>query len=294
MRPGQHFPIKLLDVAQFSTSAVEARKQRQSQGRSLMAGVSLYGFLDETGDVRKDDRIFMCGYVGWGGNKGDPIDEFVDRWDAAKGSVGPIHGTELLSQTGDFFGWDVDQADKLTERLVDAIRTTIPIGLAVGFDNAHYRKLTPGQQNEIGRPLLVSMARVIDLVVDVIGEMRGRGDQIDGINLTFDDSEKDAVDMLRTWIQLKKARKDLVDYVASVGFADDKRFYPLQAADLLANLTNRYWQAELVKKSPSSDRMERHLRNLLTPEPFLPFAYRVRFVTAVEMDEAVRLHKRLW
>jgi hypothetical protein len=68
----------------------------------------------------------------------------------------------------------------------------------------------------------------------------------------------------------------------------------LQAADLLANLTNRYWQAELVKKSPSSDRMERYLRNLLTPEPFLPFAYRVGFVTATEMNKAVRLHRRLY
>jgi hypothetical protein len=63
MRPDRHFPVKLLDVAQFSTSAVKARRQ-QSQRRSLMAGVSLYGFLDETGDVRKDERVFMCGYVG--------------------------------------------------------------------------------------------------------------------------------------------------------------------------------------------------------------------------------------
>jgi hypothetical protein len=259
-----------------------------------MAGVSLYGFLDETGDVRKDDRIFMCGYVGWGGNPGDPIDEFVGRWGSSTAGVGPIHATELLSQSGSFQGWDVDRVDRLTEQLVDAIRFAIPIGLAVGFDNKHYRALKPGQQNEIGRPLLVCMSRTLDLAVELVEEMRARGDQIDGINLTFDDSEKDAVEMLRTWIQLKKANKKLVDYIASVGFADDKRFYPLQAADLLANLTHRYWQAELVKKSPSSDRMERHLRTLLTPEEFVPFAYRVKFVTAAEMDEAVRLHKRLY
>jgi hypothetical protein len=41
-----------------------------------------------------------------------------------------------------------------------------------------------------------------------------------------------------------------------VGFADDEIFYPLQAADLLANLTNRYWQ-----KNSSSDRAEKHLRS---------------------------------
>jgi hypothetical protein len=294
----EDFPIRLLDVAQFSTSAAARRHHeflRLRRGCRLMAGVSIYGYLDETGDVRKDDRLFMCGYAGWGTSQEDgPLDEFDKRWRSAKGTVGPIHATELLSQSGDFYGWDTDSADELVARLVDAIRTTIPIGLAVGFDNKHYRALTQGQQKEIGRPLLICMSRVIDLAVNFIGEMRARGDQIDGINLTFDDSEKDAVEMLSTWIQLKRARKELVDYIASVGFADDKRFFPLQAADLLANLTNRYWQAELIKKSPSSDRTERHLRNLLTPEPFLPFAYRVGFVTAAEMDEAVRLHKRLY
>jgi hypothetical protein len=287
------FPLKLLDVAQFSSSVVERRPSRGI--RRLMAGVSIYGFLDESGDVRKDDRFFMCGYAGWGTAQEDgPLDQFVKRWGAAKGNVGPIHATELLSQSGDFFGWNIDDADELTGRLIDAIRTTIPVGMAVGFDNSYYRTLTPGQQRMIGRPLLIGMARVIDLAVGFINEMRGRGDQIDGINLTFDDSEKDAVEMLRTWVQLKKDRKDLVDYVASVGFADDKRFFPLQAADLLANLTNRYWRAQLTAQTPSSDRWENHLRDLLTPKPFLPFAYRVDFVTAEKMKEAVRLQKRLY
>jgi hypothetical protein len=295
MRAAQSFPFKLFDLAQFSVSAVEARN-RERPRRSLMAGISLYGFIDETGDAQKDERIFMCGYVGWGGTPLEPLDQFVERWADAinESQSGPIHATELLSQSGNFFGWDTAKVDDLTGKLVNAIRSTIPLGVAVGFDNKHYRNLTQGQQNKIGRPLLVCMSRMIDLIVSCIEEMRTRGGPINGINLAFDDSEKDALDMLRTWIQLKRARPDLVDSIASVAFADDKRFYPLQAADLLANLTNRYWQAEIVKKSLSSDRMERHLRNLLTPEPFLPFAYRIRFVDAAEMDEAVRKHKRLY
>jgi hypothetical protein len=138
------------------------------------------------------------------------------------------------------------------------------------------------------------MSRVIDLALDFIDEIGSRGDRIDGINLTFDDSEKKAVDVLRSWIHLKSARPQLVDAVASVGFADDERFHALQGADLLANLTRRYWQAKLADKALSSDRMERHLRRLLTPDPAFQFAYRISFVTAAEMNAAVRKRKRLY
>ena len=92
----------------------------------------------------------------------------------------------------------------------------------------------------------------------------------------------------------------MIDPIPSVGFADDKWFYPLQEADLLGNLTNRYWKPRETSPptaaSQSPERAERHLRNLLTPNPAFPFAYRTDFVMAVaeEMDEAVRLHKRLY
>jgi hypothetical protein len=141
------------------------------------------------------------------------------------------------------------------------------------------------------------MSRAIDIAVGVVAEMRGQGDDVAGINLTFDDSEKDAVVMLRAWIQLKKVRPALVDFIPSVGFADDKRFYPLQAADLLGNLLNRYWKPKELPSNAliqSGYDAERHLRNLLTPDPAFQFAYRAKVVTGAEMDEAVRLHKRLY
>jgi hypothetical protein len=261
-----------------------------------MACISLDGFLDQTGDVSKDGQIFMCGYAGWGGTGDGPLDEFVKRWEYEKGLVatGSNYALDLLSHSGEILGRDADKVDLLTERLVDAIRGTIPIGIAVGFDAKHYRTLTPNHQNWIGHPLLVCMSRAIDLVVDFSNELRARGDEIDGINLTFGDSEKKAADMLRTWIRLKKARPQLIDAVASVGLADEKHFHALQAVGLLTNLTHRYWQPNLANKALSSDRTERHLRKLLTPDPALQFVYRVRFVTAAEMNAAVRKHKRLY
>jgi hypothetical protein len=109
---------------------------------------------------------------------------------------------------------------------LDVIRSTVPIGIAVGFDARHCQSLASRHQKHLGRPLVVCMSRGLDLAVNVVTEMRDRGDNVFGINLIFDDSEKDAVDMLSARIQLKKARKELRSYVRSVGFADDTAFYP--------------------------------------------------------------------
>lgn len=259
-----------------------------------MAGISLYGFLDETGDLRRDARIYMCCYV----SSDEYWEKFSTCWGHELRMVGledkSIHATELLSQSGDFFGWKKEDADNLVDRLVDVIRSTVPIGLAVGFDAARYRTFTQGQQNNLGRPLIVCMSRAIDLAIEVVTEMRNRGDDVAGINMIFDDSEKDAVDMLRAWIQLKKARKEVSAYVRSVGFADDKAFYPLQAADLLANLMNRYWRPSLGGRPNTSDRAELQFRQLCTPDEKFPFAFREKQVEATEMNDAVRKQNRLY
>jgi Protein of unknown function (DUF3800) len=259
----------------------------RKMGRAYMT--TLYGFLDETGDKKQDDRIFMCGYIGWDA----AWNKFSPCWghELRIAGVSAIHATELLSQSQRFSGWSEDKADDLVGRLIDIIRTSVPVGVGVGFDAKHYRTLTNGQRNEIGQPQLILMSRAIKVMASVVEEARNQGDQVEGINITFDDSQ-DAAQMLRTWLRLKQDsdHKMLRALVPSVGFADDGFFYPLQAADLLANLTNRYWQ-----RIPSNDRAEKHFRNLLTPpQGENVFAYRVGFVTAAEMDEAVRLHKRLY
>jgi hypothetical protein len=280
------------DWGNHSNAGIEARNRNAWIAKGTLPMPALYAYLDETGDPKKDDAIFICGYAGWD----DKWNQFGSCWvhELRMAKVSAVHATELFVPCGEFAGWDSVKVDDFAGRCIDVIRSTIPIGIAVGFDTKHYRTLSLGHRNEIGRPLLACMSRVIDIAIGFVAEMRARGDHIPWINLCFDDSEKDALEMLRTWIDLKKARPNLVDSIASVGFADDRRFSPIQAADLFANLTNKCWQPDFLKKPSSSDRIEHHYRNLLTPDPSFPCAHRVSFITAADIDDAVRRHERLY
>jgi hypothetical protein len=142
------------------------------------------------------------------------------------------------------------------------------------------------------------MSRAVDLAVHVVNELRAKGEQVAGINLAFDDSDR-AVDMLRAWVGLRKQRQELREYITSIGFLNDERFPPTQAADLLANLIHRYWKANLAGKQDtqltSKERLIKdHVVELLRYDPCFPLVNRVCVVTAHEMDDAVRHHRRLF
>jgi hypothetical protein len=99
---------------------------------------NLYAYFDETGDKKSDDGLFICGYVGWL----DAMDEFGLRWHHAMSCSGTksIHATQLLSGFDKFLGRDDKAVDELVTRCIYAIRSTIPVGLIVGFDASRLRK----------------------------------------------------------------------------------------------------------------------------------------------------------
>jgi len=96
------------------------------KGIILTVPVTVYGFIDETGDRKTDDRIFVCGYAG----TDDVWTTFSGDWGMKVAVAGPIHGTQLLSRKGAFFGWHDTKADDLTGELLTIIRTRIPLGIA--------------------------------------------------------------------------------------------------------------------------------------------------------------------
>ena len=69
----------------------------------------------------------------------------------------------------------------------------------------------------------------------------------------------------------------------SITFADDEWFAGLQAADILANLTNRYWRERLTngREVPSPPLLQ---RMLTAPEPGIEIIWPSEYWDADEID----------
>jgi hypothetical protein len=258
----------------------DGRPFRLREGGVLrMSITTLYGFADESGDPKSDPLMCMCGFVGLP----ESWDDFSPRWKTAlrRARLKELHATQLLSSN----------RDARVREFCDAIRETKPplVAMGVGIDLAHYRKLTTGHQNKVGRPLLVCASGLISLLEKALKSWRSQQRGLAGINLTFDYSQEDSVEILETWIKLKQERRALLDSIKSVAFADDRFFYPVQAADLLANVTMRIWRAG-TPDSLAHDYLERLLPRGEDGTPNLL----QDFITAQRIDEAVRLHKPLY
>ena len=251
------------------------------EGELLMAkAVTVYGFADESGDPNQDNLLCVCGFLGFT----DSWDDFSERWSKAlrRAHLTAVHATKLISS----------KRDARVREFLEAVRETDPrlMAFGVAIDLLHYRRLTTGQQRKLGRPLLICVTGLISLMDKVLKDWRTTNRGIGGINLTFDYSQEDSLELLEAFIRLKKERPSLVGSVKSVSFADDKFFYPLQAADLLANLTNRYWREGAPQQLPD----DHHLKQIFPCDrdgsPFLEYD----FVTADRINEAIRTHTRLF
>jgi hypothetical protein len=79
--------------------------------------------------------------------------------------------------------------------------------------------------------------------------------------LTFDEDEEYSVKCYKLISRLRRIRPEVKSLIASISFAADDFFPPLQAADVLANLTNKYWRDNMDAESPEPPIL---LKRLLT------------------------------
>jgi len=81
------------------------------------------------------------------------------------------------------------------------------------------------------------------------------------IMLTFDEDEEYSIRCYKLISRLRKDKPEVKSLIVSISFAADDYFPPLQAADVLANLTNKYWRDRMNEESPEPSDL---LRRLLT------------------------------
>lgn len=226
--------------------------------------MALYAYLDESGKFH-DGRglinlcVFLSDDEGWTG--------FNTRWNSLLHKYGftHVHMTEFYLECRQR-GWLQERADAILTEFIDAIRDNVLAGFAVGIDGPYFRdkyKLI-GKRNV--DPALFAVQRIVRGMSDAY-KMWDKGRNIPArINLMFDEDEPYSLNCYRVISRLRKMNPEVKNLVSAICFGDDEIYSPLQAVDILANLTTRYWR-ERFEKGATAKWPELLHRLTTAPEP---------------------------
>jgi len=194
-----------------------------------------YAFLDDSGKFKDSDFVCLAGYL----SDDDGWTQFSEKWGKLliKHGIPYIHMKELISLRGPYenLGWTPAQRDDVVNDFIDVIRAHIQVGFGVAVDAKYFRSMCADAQKKIGDPAYFCLHRILYLIIK---KLKSVGYQ-PSVTITFDDCEEFSVRCYRIWSKLRKIVPDVHDYVPSISFADDQKFWPLQAADILAWVTNK-------------------------------------------------------
>ena len=216
--------------------------------KGIKVSVALYAYLDESGKFHDGSGyICLCGYVADDAR----LKSFTRRWThlLRKYNLPRIHTTSFFDDCR-VRNFTEKEANKILTEFIDAIRKSRIFGFSVGVDGKYFRhKLkVAGRPNE--DPNLFAIHRILHQITSAAAEIANDRPLI---MLTFDEDEEYSVRCYKLISRLRKVRPEFKSLIASISFAADDYFPPLQAADLLSNLTNKYWRD--------------HLDNVVPPEP---------------------------
>jgi hypothetical protein len=285
-------PSNPVDGAVRIVSALHAQLHHSINLGSRRLSVALYAYLDESGKFHDGTGfICLCGYLA------DDVrmKRFTRRWSRllTKYNLPPVHMTDFFEDCRKA-GYTRDEAKRIIVKFIDVIRTSRLFGFAVGVDGKHFRK----QLTRVGRPnedpAIFAIHRILHQMTSAAAEFAK--DERPQLMLTFDEDEDYSIPCYKLISRLRKERPQVKSLIASISFAADDFFPPLQAADVLANLTNKYWRDRMNEESPEPSDL---LRRLLT-EPRkgigVPMWRGSEFWNAKEIDknlQALKLAKAM-
>lgn len=201
-----------------------------SQTRVL---VVLIGYFDDSVD---GDLVCMAGYV----STAEKWEEFERRWKQvlAKYGISFFHMKEYAHRVGEFSSWPEERRISLMKELVVVIQDCVLYGVAVAISAKDYESELPSELKKFLRdPYYLAVYSC--LTQSLHYHMSNHADE--EIAFVWDEKSKVAAEMQRIYAAYKSAdfipRRELL---GSLTFADDKKFVPLQAADLLAYEYRKY------------------------------------------------------
>ena len=223
-----------------------------------------YLFLDESGKYKDQDFICLCGDL----SSGEKWDQFIGRWKALTEKLNlPAVHMNTLRKDCSARGLN---ADKVLQDFIDIIRETILVGFAVGLDARYYRGMPPVARAGIGDPAVACLQRLLRLVRNKFRDI-GYSDRI---SIALDEDETYAMKCYGIMSRLRRADAEMKHLISAISFADDTYILPLQAADILANLTSQWFRERMAGRA-TADEMPPFLKRLqVSPEHGFGLEYR--------------------
>jgi len=233
-------------------------------GPKILLTMPLYAYLDESGKFHDGvGFINLCAFLsddsGW--------EAFNIRWNSLLRKHGfvRIHMTEFYTECRRR-GWSQEQANAALSEFIDATRENVMAGFAIGIDGPYFRKKFEAIGKRNVNPALFAVERIVRGMNDAY-QSWAKGRNVPArIAVTFDEDEAFSLACYRIISRLRKIRPDVKQLIGAITFADDEVYSPLQAVDILANLTSRYWNSRLSAQDDT--KWAELLQRLITaPEP---------------------------
>ena len=241
--------------------------------------VALQGFIDDSGEQElPNDPVFvLAGFI----TSAERWASFSQEWQAALDAAPSIRFFKMnqaITCTGEFRGWTKAGAGKKVEILTAIIPRYAETRVQCVIDKKAFAKYVrtiraPKRLPVLDKPYALAFQHIIMATATTFlaWEFNNTCDFI------FDQQGKIGEDAVRVWDGLQltieaNAAAGRLDYRPFIGerpiFRDDKKFLPLQAADLYAwHVRRDYADSEIIEMPPRP--AMRALRNMSTIQRYI-------------------------
>jgi hypothetical protein len=240
-----------------------------------------YVFADDAGKWEDRDAVCLCAYL----SDGERWDEFTIGWHGLLGKHGMVrlHMAEFYHEAKKK-GWDDAKSLSVLQDFATLVRQHTLIGFSVGLDAKHYRSLPKEKKDGIAKPQVACLQRMLRKIRDRLHKEKYER----RISFVLDEEEGSVRALYSDILALRKSRAELGKYIGAVCFADDEFYVPLQASDMLANLTYKWFLDVLSGKVSKTGAIPEPLNSLLVdPATGRGLDIENEFWTADALDQGI-------
>lgn len=189
----------------------------------------MHVFLDDSTSFRRPGYQCFAGFMA----DQTAFDSLSTGWNRLLEHHGlkHLHTSDFLSAQGDHKneGRTYEERKLVLADFIELIRRTMQCMIIVGVEKNDYYTYSSKERGGLG-----TAGFCLQRVAHICHRRIHSFPDPSPLNFVFDDSEKDSPKIYSAWAKMKSRHAIPKGLCASITFAEDHMFYPLQAADLLA------------------------------------------------------------